>query len=156
MCSCKKHQDSKAICTCICDHKDGTYIDYNDTIESFIIDRLNEVEECGHAVCMVTGSSQVSREIFNFVMVGRRLVELAKDWPVMVTEKEPEIFSVNPLESGPNEMRYKISQRIEFMTRQEYVKKFGSGSPHSPALMALAYCWHMHPAYNSAWTPSWA
>lgn len=78
----------------------------------------------------------------------RRIVELHQAWPVLVTQPpEFEGGLVGDLDS----VAIRMSQRMKWLTEQEYRAAFGDEPPTSPILAALAAVYADHPDYNEAW-----
>lgn len=86
----------------------------------------------------------------------RQVIEWHKAWPILV-ERAP------TLEEGDGEGHYsrgdlasmtvRMSQRIAWMTDQEYRVRFGSEPPTGPVLQLLALPYCGHPDYREEWRP---
>lgn len=79
----------------------------------------------------------------------RQILELHESWPVLV-ETQPEL-SVESADFGG--MAAKVSQRIAWLTTQEYRERFGDEPPTSPVLRSLALPYAGHPDYDESWRP---
>lgn len=78
----------------------------------------------------------------------RAVLAFHEQWPVL-TQTPPEFEAVD---SGDiNQMAYRMSQRMEWLTTQEYVAKFGHEPPTAPMLIALAAVYADHPEYRDEW-----
>lgn len=80
-------------------------------------------------------------------------MKVALDWhdnfPVLVTE-QPE-FNLEGEASGLDEIRYRMTQEINWFTNQEYVKRFGTEPPTSPLLLAWLQQYAWHPDFREEW-----
>lgn len=80
----------------------------------------------------------------------RRIVELHKAWPVLVT-RQPTFEPPGPADVSA--MTFRMSQQIAWATEQEYRERFGDEPPTAPMLRALAAIYADHPDYDPEWTP---
>ena len=83
----------------------------------------------------------------------RRIVELHRDWPVLVerpTEFEPSFGADPPF---VDQVTYRASKQIAWMTEQEYRNRFGDEPPTAPMLAAMAVVYADHPDYREEWRP---
>lgn len=71
----------------------------------------------------------------------RDILEWHKSWPVLV-EGPPKYEKVRSFH--PDIAAYQISQQMEWITRQEYIRRFGEEPPTAPLLRKIAsrFCWH--------------
>ena len=74
----------------------------------------------------------------------RAIVEFHESWPVLVREPEEIAEHTTPLV-------VRMSQRISWLTQQEYVRRFGAEPPTAPMLAALAAVYADHPDYRQEW-----
>lgn len=77
----------------------------------------------------------------------RIAVEFHKNWPVLV-ETEPE-FDMMP--DSFDTVKYKLVQRMQWLTQEEYRKKFGSAPPTAPLLRQWANLFSDHADFDEAW-----
>lgn len=68
-------------------------------------------------------------------------------WPVLVSTEPDMHFEM----VEPDRIAYFMSQRFEWLTQEEYVKRFGSEPPTSPILQAWLKPWQNHPDFNPEW-----
>lgn len=83
----------------------------------------------------------------------RAIVEFHQSWPVLV-QQEPTFDLAES--TDPSRAAYRMSQRIQWMTEQEYRTRFGDEPPTAPMLRALAAVYADHPDYDTAWGPDGA
>jgi hypothetical protein len=76
----------------------------------------------------------------------RRIVELHKSWPVMV-ETPPELTGGDDIDN----MTFRLTKQIAWLTQEEYRKKFGSEPPTTPVLRLLALPYADHDGYDPSW-----
>lgn len=76
----------------------------------------------------------------------RRIVELHQSWPVLV--ESPPVFEATGRDSDVNSMTFRASQQIQWLTQDEYRKRFGSEPPTAPMLAAMAAVYADHPDYR--------
>lgn len=77
-----------------------------------------------------------------------KILELHQKWPILVeTPQELEVIK----DFDINSISMRMYKRIEWMTNQEYIKKFGTEPPTAPIVLALAAIYCDHPDYNTEW-----
>lgn len=77
----------------------------------------------------------------------RRIVALHQAWPVLVDT--PPKF--DPAVMDLTTVSFRVSQRLAWLTQQEYRERFGDEPPTGPMLAALAAVYADHPDYDPAW-----
>lgn len=80
----------------------------------------------------------------------RQIVEFHRDWPVL-TESEPTFSRVREHPDALGQVVYHASQQMQWLTEQEYRKRFGSEPPTGRMLAALAAVYADHPDYSPDW-----
>lgn len=80
----------------------------------------------------------------------RRIIEWHKSWPVLV-ETQPQFETTDA--ASPSLMSFKMTQRIAWLTQQEYRARFGDEPPTAPILLMLALPYRDHPDYDEGWRP---
>lgn len=78
----------------------------------------------------------------------RKIVELHQSWPVLISTA-PEVEQVS---SDLDTVAYRMTQRIQWATEEEYRARFGAEPPTAPMLRAIATIWGDHPDYQQEWT----
>jgi len=74
-----------------------------------------------------------------------KILEIHQRWPVLI--EGPMNIGVDPT-SNPNMF---ATQQIEWLTQQEYIKRFGTQPPTAPIVLALAAIYCDHPDYDPEW-----
>ncbi len=82
------------------------------------------------------------------VKAKRAIVELHKNWPVLV--ESPPTFNSSPSDDL-NAMTVKMSRQIMWATEQEYRNKFGTEPPTAPILRALAQPYRGADGWQEEW-----
>lgn len=78
----------------------------------------------------------------------REIIAFHEQWPVL-TKTLPKFEA---MDSGDiNQITYRMSQQVGWLTTQEYVAKFGREPPTAPILLALAAVYADHPNYRDEW-----
>jgi hypothetical protein len=83
----------------------------------------------------------------------RRIVEMHRDWPVLVArpdEFEPSFGADLPF---PDQITMRMSRQIAWMTEQEYRNRFGDEPPTGPIIRVLAAVYADHPDFREEWRP---
>lgn len=80
----------------------------------------------------------------------RKIIEFHKQWPVLV-RTEPKL-EIGP-DDGLTQYAARMAQRLDWLTQQEYAKRFGTEAPTTPMLRAMAAVYADHPDYETAWRP---
>lgn len=78
----------------------------------------------------------------------RQIVRLHESWPVLV-EQPPEFDQTNTVST----VSMRVTQRIAWLTQQEYRTRFGDEPPTTPILAALALPYAGHPDFREEWRP---
>lgn len=109
------------------------------TIETFIRARL------------VQDRSLFSTKVYTLLV---DILNWHQNWPVLVTgefevtQPDPDSLSYADL----NKFTYQISQKMEWMTNQEYVRRFGESAPTAPLLLMMARMWKDHEDFDPRWS----
>lgn len=77
----------------------------------------------------------------------RRIVELHRDWPVLV-ETEP---TFDRDDTDPASMTFRMSKQIAWTTEQKYREQFGDEPPTAPILRALASVYADREGFRAEW-----
>lgn len=77
----------------------------------------------------------------------RAIIKQHEEWPVLV-EKKPE-FREDA--TDPQNMAYRVTQEMAWLTEREYVKRFGVEAPTTNMILALATVYADHPDYRQEW-----
>lgn len=114
------------------------------SIEDFILARLSDAEQqLAKENISVDAWITISRIIAN----QRAAVEWHKSWPVLLETKPKFDVMADDFEN----VRYRMSQQITWVTEEEYRKKFGSEPPTAPLLKDMAAVWQTHPDWREDW-----
>lgn len=118
------------------------------SIEEFINARVEGLER------MTTGMySFAQEEILRLIAAIRETVELHKDWPVLLEEGDAIVYQKDSdMFMNPNEIKYIVEKKVEWITRKAYVERFGENAPDTPMLKAIARVWSSHPDFNPEWS----
>lgn len=81
----------------------------------------------------------------------RKILELHESWPVLIRRPEPEVVLST---DGLGQVFASVSERMEWITNQEYRKRFGDEPPTSPIILALLQPYAEHPDFEERWR-SW-
>lgn len=111
------------------------------TIEEFISKRVEEIRRL----------EPMNRNLEKLAHGIQMVVEWHKNWPLLV-QGLPE-FSTPEKITSDDSIVYQFSQRIAWMTNQEYIKKFGLEAPAAPLLRQIASMWDNHPDFKEEWRP---
>lgn len=80
-----------------------------------------------------------------------KIVEWHKQWPVLV-EEPPEINTLDDYDPlRINSVSYQMIQRIQWMTQEEYVIRFGKHPPTAPHLLEMLKMFEDHPDFWQGW-----
>lgn len=77
-----------------------------------------------------------------------KILDLHRLWPTLIT-KAP-VLNVDTLRLGDSIAAY-MTQQMEWLTTDEYIKRFGEEPPTSALLRALAQPYTSHPDYDPTW-----
>lgn len=113
------------------------------TIEEFLAERIREMEIKFEGLRM---PMERTWDIRMMISNMRDLLDMHKAWPVMV-QSEPTIDA--NLEA--DNVVYRMTQKIEWYTQEEYRKKFGSEPPTAPMIKRMVEPWALHPDFNPDW-----
>lgn len=77
------------------------------------------------------------------------IIKMYKEWPVLVsTEPELEQLDGETLDFG---FHYRMTQQIQWLTVQEYRKKFGTEPPLGKIIQEMLVAYRDHPYFDPAW-----
>lgn len=114
-------------------------------VDEFLISRYDDLMR--GAVGNLSLSVEDRSLILTLAQQLKVVVEFHKNWPVLVTTK-PEL-EMRPDDSDT--WRYQLTQQMNWLTQEEYVKKFGTDPPTAPLLVKLLESWTHHPDYDPMW-----
>lgn len=85
------------------------------------------------------------------VAAKRQILELHQKWVVLIST--PPKLEPSGIDRFSNLESYtvRMTQQIDFATREEYRRRFGDEPPTAPTIMALIQPYHEHPDFDSAW-----
>ena len=106
----------------------------------------------GEAAALMIATYAVPSRVLAECEAKRRVVELHKAWPVLV--ETPPTFATTSEGLGVNSVTFRASQQIQWLTQEEYRKRFGSEPPTAPMLAAMATVYADHPDYREEWRVS--
>jgi hypothetical protein len=112
------------------------------TIEEFLLDRLSEAE-------LICEGSDYLQSFQQLIIFGRAIVEAHKVWPTLFQGPLDFQHSYDP--NNPDEIRQAVSQKIEWMTREEYFNRFGEEAPTAPFVQKMLETYKDHPDFNPEW-----
>jgi len=115
------------------------------TIEEFILSRLREAELEGLRFKEIF----LCNTMIQLVNYGRTVIDWHKNWPTLV--EGPIDISYSSENSVSETIAYAISQKVQWMTNEEFRKRFGSEPPTAPLLRSLANIWANHIDFNPEW-----
>jgi hypothetical protein len=111
------------------------------SIEDFIKARLEEMsrEEPWGLEEFVQG----------FICSTLEILELHRQWPVLVKKTPEPAVVYNQLSTDSVIMQ--MTEKINWLTRQEYFERFGEEAGTTPILRSIACIWRTHPDFNPDW-----
>jgi len=118
-------------------------------IEEFLMQRLSSAEDLLYTLPDI---SDLERQILIApIKAARQVVEWHKNWPVLV--ETPPKFEANFANDYDPMTSYTISasQKIAWLTQEEYVKRFGRQPPTAPLLRTMANHYSAHRDFNPDW-----
>lgn len=80
----------------------------------------------------------------------RAILELHEEWPVLL-EGPPEFSNTRELSDPVHAMSMTIAVQVEWITRREYVARFGTTPPTDRLVRELAAPFADHPDFDPAW-----
>lgn len=129
-------------------------------IADFLKARLQE-ELAYHGAVSLT--YYVEPRVFSEIQFKLKVIEWHENWPMLVQGPEKTEF-VGPgseqltanyrvdgmLEPAVGAIHLRMTQRVQWMTQQEYIKRFGENPPTAPILRMMAELYSDHPDYQEA------
>lgn len=113
-------------------------------IEAFIIARYEE--------WLFHATSPMEMKTIKMI---EEVIEQHRSWPVLL-ETPTEVKPIDDYDAlayrDLNHITYSINCQIEFVTRAEYTKRFGTEAPSTPVLRSIARMWKHHKDFNEAWS----
>jgi hypothetical protein len=117
------------------------------TIETFLLTRLAEMQRA-----VADFPDGLAKSVAQQALeVQVHIVQFHQSWPVLV-ESPPELSTVvHDFDAQFNNVTYQMQQRIQWLTQEEYRRKFGSEPPTAPFLRAMAQQFRGHPDFDPEW-----
>lgn len=121
-------------------------------ITEFLLERIAE-DEREATVCLGRPHYSTRRwtRMLSECEAKRAIVKQHEQWPVLTERPAPEVGVVNPYDLQATTLR--MSKHLDWLTEQEYRKKFGDEPPTAPMLKELAAIYSDHPDYREEWRP---
>ena len=111
-------------------------------VEEFLNARVDDIER-------IVEGSNILKPIAELLDGVRRMIELHTEWPVMLAT--PAEFEAKYDPDKPDEMRYALMQKMEWVTRDGYFEKFGKEAPTAPFIRNWLEKYKDHPDFNPNW-----
>jgi hypothetical protein len=114
------------------------------TIEEFLLARITDAMQSARYHIQ---ADSLRNQMLRILETHKLIVDWHQNWPVLLQE-EPK------LERGVStvdEITYTMSQKLEWLTQEEYRKRFGDEPPTAPLLRQMAAKYSWHPDYNTEW-----
>lgn len=87
--------------------------------------------------------------ISSFICSTLEILYLHNKWPVLVKETPEPAIVYN--EESANDVVAQMTHKINWMTQQQYLERFGHETPTDPILDSIARIWRTHEDYNPEW-----
>lgn len=114
------------------------------TVYEFIEARIDEARR-GLEGLRVPTVEHLSH-IFDAIEV---VLEMHRGWPILV-HTEPQVDVVAG-DDYLGQVKMQMTQQMDFVIHEEYVRRFGSEPPTTPMLRQIATIWYKHPDFNQDW-----
>lgn len=114
------------------------------TIEEFLLERVAETES--YLFATPASMQPVVKQSLILCNAIKMIISWHKNWPVLV-EAPAEFETIR----NSDEIGYRVTQQIAFLTQEEYRKRFGSEPPTAPLLMQIANLYSDHPDFDPEW-----
>lgn len=116
-------------------------------LEDFLLARLTELK---NALGLIGFDDESA--IHTIINSQMEVVKLGKDWPVMLQKKPVETEIVPTFElDAYDKIRVRVHQEVEWITQQEYIKRFGRVSAMAPFIRTLLMGYTWHPDFKDEW-----
>lgn len=117
-------------------------------IEKFLLDRIRETELDNEASsAMMPDYEGQWQRVRALIASQRGIIAWHKNWPVLV--EQPLEFDLMP--DDFERVAYKMSQRMAWLTQEEYAKRFGRQPPTAPLLKQMATQYRNRPDFERGW-----
>jgi len=118
-------------------------------IETFLLDRIAEAE-AQLELCALPENWK--KELKILCENQREILRWHKDWPILM-ESQPELeWHRGTLDM--ERLTYQMSLQIQWLTQDEYRRKFGKEPPTAPLLRRMVREYMEHPDYQEEWLTS--
>lgn len=87
--------------------------------------------------------------VSGFVCSILEILDLHQKWPIL-TKEEPEPAVIYD-DLSANQYIMAMTSKINWMTQQEYIRKFGTEPPTDPILNSIARIWREHEDFDPSW-----
>lgn len=114
------------------------------TIVEFLKARLEDQMFVKHDEC-----GRYNDQILPFARYCSKVLQWHENWPTLV-EGPLEFEDIKSTEY-PNNIAMAISRKMEWLTQEEFRRRFGEEPPTAPLLRDMAMMFSKHPDYNPEW-----
>lgn len=123
---------------------DGDYHKFKSELEKtpigFLRARVSEVEREGRRL------EKINYVVSPFIKAVRDMLDMYEKWPVYV--ETPPTYDDTV---GYDSITIRITHQMEWLTRQEYLSRFGSDPPMAPAVKKMLEYYQTHPNFQKEW-----
>lgn len=113
------------------------------TVTQFLGDRAHDVQKAAENSVLEEDHSKLAQTI-------HLVLNWHDSWPVLV-ESQPEFEDVQYGGEAIDRVVVRMTQKFEWVTTQEYKRKFGVDSPVAPLIRQMAMMWDTHPEFQDEW-----
>lgn len=115
------------------------------SLEEFLAERLEEARR--YVMRRTLAYSPEQTQLMNLIENQMEILDWHLRWPTMVMSPP----KLQQDASDPSGWRVSMTQQIDFVTREEYRRKFGTEAPTAPLLKSWAMKYSSHPDFNPEW-----
>lgn len=94
------------------------------------------------------GNQAIPARVLAECAAKRAIISQHQKWPVLVERKPSELEQVA---AGLDDITYRMTREMAWLTTREYIKRFGVEPPTAPIIAIMAAVYKEHPDYQQEW-----
>lgn len=114
-------------------------------IETFLLARMSEAKLTAERIFDEDVRNGLLLVVDHVILI----IDWHQNWPVLLEQGE-ELNFEQPT-ADINQVAFRITKRIAWVTNNEYRKRFGEEPPTAPLLRQIAQDYNWHPDYDPEW-----
>ena len=113
------------------------------TVTQFLWDRVHESRKMAE-------NSVLDEDYTKLADIIDIILRWHNTWPVLV-ETPPVFEDAEDMATTTDMIAFRVTQQLDWLTTQEFKKRFGKDAPTAPLIRQIAQMWDTHPDFCEEW-----